>query len=65
MSLSPSRIPPCPPPVDPGSAAVVAHAAESSSGAGNLSPEAEATCDWLENDWDDFADALFGKVGRL
>lgn len=24
-----------------------------------LSPEAEATCDWLENDWDSFADALF------
>lgn len=26
---------------------------------GTLSPEAEATCDWLENDWDSFADALF------
>lgn len=29
-----SRLPACPPPADPGSAAVVAHASESSSGAG-------------------------------
>lgn len=29
----PPRLPACPPPADPGSAAVVAHAAESSSGA--------------------------------
>lgn len=30
---TPPRFPACPPPADPGSAAVVAHAAESSSGA--------------------------------
>lgn len=30
----PPRLPACPPPADPGSAAVVAHASESSSGAG-------------------------------
>lgn len=28
---------------------------------GTLSPEAEATCDWLENDWDSFASALFSE----
>lgn len=34
MTPNPSpRLPACPPPADPGSAAVVAHAAESSSGA--------------------------------
>ena len=34
MTLKPHpRLPACPPPADPGSAAVVAHAAESSSGA--------------------------------
>ena len=26
---------------------------------GTLFAEAEATCDWLENDWDSFADVLF------
>lgn len=38
MSPSPSRISPCSPPADPGSAAVVAHAAVPSSGAGIKPP---------------------------
>lgn len=39
---------PCTPPADPGSAAVVAHASESSSGAG-IPPTLEQFQRWLEN----------------
>ncbi len=44
-----SRLPACPPPADPGSAAVVAHAAESSSGACSVSFEVYA--DWLQQEY--------------
>lgn len=47
MTREPSRIPACPPPADPGSAAVVAHAAESSNGAGSH-PTLEQFQRWLE-----------------
>lgn len=42
-----SRLPACPPPADPGSAAVVAHASESSSGA-CIPPTLEQFQRWLE-----------------
>lgn len=49
MTLTPSsRTPACTPPADPGSAAVVAHASESSSGAG-IPPTLEQFQRWLEN----------------
>lgn len=48
MTLTPSsRIPDCSPPADPGSAAVVAHAAESSSGV-SIPPTLEQFQRWLE-----------------
>lgn len=48
MTLTPSsRIPDCSPPADPGSAAVVAHASESSSGVG-IPPTLEQFQRWLE-----------------
>lgn len=45
----PPRLPACTPPADPGSAAVVAHAAESSSGACSVSFEVYA--DWLQQEY--------------
>lgn len=49
MTPKPSpRLPACPPPADPGSAAVVAHAAESSSGA-CIPPTLEQFERWLES----------------
>ena len=54
---TPPRLPACPPPADPGSAAVVAHASESSSGACTL-PTLEHFQRWLETK----AHAAFQKV---
>lgn len=47
-----SRLPACPPPADPGSAAVVAHAAESSSGA--CIPPKKTFCGIDRDDWSYF-----------